>query len=168
VCRPKNQSFFVQRDFSGRTAVGLAILPLEQGFTTDSLTLLGEQDILGDRLARAPRRRRNLDDFITEAAALSSGDLVVHAEHGIGRYEGLETIDVAGAPHDCLKVLYAGEDRLFVPVENIEVLSRYGSEEAGVQLDRLGGVAWQSRKTRQIVANRSFPRRVSSVIHARK
>ena len=130
------------------SAVGLAILPLEQGFTTDSLTLLGEQDILGDRLARAPRRRRNLEDFITEAGALSSGDLVVHAEHGIGRYEALETIDVAGAPHDCLKVLYAGDDRLFVPVENIEVLSRYGSEEAGAQLDRLGGVAWQSRKAR--------------------
>jgi transcription-repair coupling factor (superfamily II helicase) len=131
-----------------RSAVGLAILPLEQGFATDSLVLLGEQDILGDRLSRAPRRRRSLDDFITEAAALSSGDLVVHSEHGIGRYEALETIDVAGAPHDCLKVLYAGDDRLFVPVENIEVLSRYGSEDAGVQLDRLGGVAWQSRKSR--------------------
>jgi transcription-repair coupling factor (superfamily II helicase) len=131
-----------------RSTVGLAILPLEQGYTTDTVVLLGEQDILGDRLARPPRRRRSLDDFITEAAALSSGDLVVHTEHGIGRYEGLETIDVAGAPHDCLKVLYAGDDRLFVPVENIEVLSRYGSEEAGAQLDRLGGVGWQSRKAR--------------------
>ncbi|HKS88060.1 MAG TPA: transcription-repair coupling factor, partial [Stellaceae bacterium] len=131
-----------------KTVVGLAILPLEQGFATDDLVLLGEQDILGDRLARTPRRRRSLDEFITEAASLSSGDLVVHDEHGIGRYEGLETIDVGGAPHDCLKVLYAGDDRLFVPVENIEVLSRYGSEDAGVQLDRLGGVAWQSRKAR--------------------
>jgi transcription-repair coupling factor (superfamily II helicase) len=135
-----------------QAAVGLAVLPLEQGFATAALVLLGEQDILGDRLARAPRPRgqwrRNLDEFITEAASLAAGDLVVHAEHGIGRYEGLETIDVAGAPHDCLKVLYAGDDRLFVPVENIEVLSRYGSEEAGAQLDRLGGVAWQSRKAR--------------------
>ena len=114
-----------------KAATGLAILPLEQGFATDALVVLGEQDILGDRLARVPRRRRNLDEFITEAASLAPGDLVVHAEHGIGRYEALETIDVAGAPHDCLKVLYAGDDRLFVPVENIEVLSRYGSEEAG-------------------------------------
>src|SRR5205823_3772106 len=62
--------------------------------------------------------------------------------------EALETIDAAGAPHDCLRVLYAGADKLFVPVENIEVLSRFGSEDAGVQLDRLGGVAWQSRKAR--------------------
>src|SRR5260221_64452 len=128
--------------------VGLATLPLEEGFATEGLVLLGEQDIRGDRLARAPRRRRSLDEFITEAASLSAGDLVVHAEHGIGRYEALETIDVAGAPHDCLKVLYAGDDRLFVPVENIEVLSRYGSEEAGAQLDRLGGAGWQSRKAR--------------------
>ena len=130
------------------SSVGFAVLPLEQGFTTDALVLLGEQDILGDRLARTPRRRRNLDQFIAEATNLSPGDLVVHADHGIGRYEALETIDVAGAPHDCLRVLYAGDDRLFVPVENIEVLSRFGSEEAGAQLDRLGGVAWQSRKAR--------------------
>jgi transcription-repair coupling factor (superfamily II helicase) len=131
-----------------RSAVGLVLLPLEQGFATDAVVLLGEQDILGDRLARVPRRHRSLDEFITEAASLSAGDLIVHAEHGIGRYEALETIDVAGAPHDCLKVLYAGDDRLFVPVENIEVLSRYGSEDAGAQLDRLGGVGWQSRKAR--------------------
>jgi transcription-repair coupling factor (superfamily II helicase) len=130
------------------SAVGLAVLPLEQGFVTDRLALLGEQDILGDRLARVPRRRRNLDQFIAEATSLTPGDLVVHAEHGIGRYEALETIDVAGAPHDCVRVLYAGDDKLYVPVENIEVLSRFGSEDAGVQLDRLGGVAWQSRKAR--------------------
>jgi transcription-repair coupling factor (superfamily II helicase) len=130
------------------SAVGLAVLPVEQGFATDEMVLLGEQDILGDRLARTARRRRGLDQFITEAAALTPGDLVVHADHGIGRYEALETIDVAGAPHDCVRVLYAGDDKLYVPVENIEVLSRFGSEDAGVQLDRLGGVAWQSRKAR--------------------
>src|SRR5215813_8277992 len=130
------------------SAVGLAVLPVEQGFATDEMVLLGEQDILGDRLARTARRRRSLDQFITEAAALTPGDLVVHADHGIGRYEALETINVAGAPHDCVRVLYAGDDKLYVPVENIEVLSRFGSEDAGVQLDRLGGVAWQSRKAR--------------------
>jgi len=66
-----------------RQAVGLAILPLEEGFATEALVLLGEQDILGDRLARTPRRRRNLDDFITEAASLSPGDLVVADDDGV-------------------------------------------------------------------------------------
>jgi transcription-repair coupling factor (superfamily II helicase) len=130
------------------SAVGLAVLPIEQGFTTGGLVVLGEQDILGDRLARRARRRRNLDQFISEATALTPGDLIVHVDHGIGRYEALETIDVAGAPHDCVRVLYAGDDKLYIPVENIEVLSRFGSEDAGVQLDRLGGIAWQSRKAR--------------------
>src|SRR6202030_2298431 len=102
----------------------------------------------GDRLARPPKRRQNFDKFIAEVSNLAGGDLVVHAEHGIGRYDGLVTLEVSGAPHDCLRVIYAGDDKLFVPVENIEVLSRFGSEQADVQLDRLGGLAWQSRKAR--------------------
>src|SRR5690606_22377333 len=78
----------------------------------------------------------------------SAGDFVVHADHGIGRYEGLETLDVGGAPHDCLRLTYAGNDKLYVPVENIEVLSRYGGEDAIVELDKLGGAAWHARKAR--------------------
>ena len=128
--------------------VGLAVLGLERGYAIEDAALISEQDILGDRLARPARRRANFDQFIAEVSALQSGDLVVHVEHGIGRYDGLVTLEVAGAPHDCLRVLYAEGDKLFVPVENIEVLSRYGSEESDVQLDRLGGVAWQSRKAR--------------------
>jgi len=128
--------------------VGLVVLPLEHGFQVGRLTLISEQDILGDRLSRPRRRRSNVDKFIAEVSALSVGDLVVHADHGIGRYEGLVTLDVGGAAHDCLKVVYQGDDKLFVPVENIEILSRYGSEDAGAQLDKLGGVGWQSRKAR--------------------
>jgi transcription-repair coupling factor (superfamily II helicase) len=124
-----------------------AVLPIELGFETEALAVLSEQDILGDRLAR-PRKRRKASSLIAEAAALSPGDFIVHADHGIGRYDGLKTLDVTGAPHDCLELVYAGGDKLFLPVENIELVSRYGSEDAGVQLDKLGGVAWQARKAR--------------------
>ncbi|HYC12777.1 MAG TPA: transcription-repair coupling factor, partial [Stellaceae bacterium] len=130
------------------SAVGLFVLGIETGYTTPDFSLVTEQDILGDRLARPARRRQNVEQFITEVSTLLVGDLVVHVDHGIGRYDGLVTLDVAGAPHDCLRILYAGDDKLFVPVENIEVLSRYGSEAADAVLDRLGGVAWQSRKAR--------------------
>ena len=71
---------------------------------------------------------------------------MVHADHGIGRYDGLVTLEVGGAPHDCLRLIYAGGDKLFVPVENLDVLSRYGSADGAVQLDRLGGLGWQTRK----------------------
>ena len=123
------------------------VLPIEAGFVTRDLAIISETDILGDRLAR-PRRRRRAQNFLAEAASLSAGDLVVHIDHGIGRYEGLKTLDVAGAPHDCLDIQYAGESRLYLPVENIDLLTRYGAESEGVQLDRLGGAAWQGRKAR--------------------
>ena len=123
------------------------VLPLDAGFETPDLAVIAETDILGDRLAR-PGRRRRASNFLAEASALSPGDLVVHIDHGIGRYEGLRTLDVQGAPHDCLELQYGGEAKLYLPVENIDLLTRYGSEGDGVQLDRLGGAAWQSRKAR--------------------
>ena len=128
--------------------IGVIVLPLEHGWQAGKLVLISEQDILGDRLVRPRRKRTNVDKFIAEVSALSVGDFVVHAEHGIGRYDGLETLSVGGAAHDCLKVVYQGDDKLFVPVENIEILSRYGSEDSEAQLDKLGGVAWQGRKAR--------------------
>ena len=123
------------------------VLPLDAGFETESLAVISETDILGDRLAR-PRRRRRATNFLAEASALTPGDLVVHIEHGIGRYEGLKTLDVQGAPHDCLELQYGGEAKLYLPVENIDLLTRYGADSEGVQLDRLGGAAWQARKAR--------------------
>jgi transcription-repair coupling factor (superfamily II helicase) len=128
--------------------IALAVLGLESGFETDSLAVIGEQDILGDRLVRPRRAAKRAENFIAEVSSLAAGDLVVHVDHGIGRFVGLKTIEAAGAPHDCLEVHYAGNDKLFLPVENIELLSRYGSEEVAVDLDRLGGAAWQSRKAR--------------------
>jgi transcription-repair coupling factor (superfamily II helicase) len=131
-----------------RATVAFVVLGLEDGFDSPDLALITEQDILGDRLVRPSRKRRLAENFIAEASSLEMGDLVVHVEHGIGRYDGLQRVEVAGAPHDCLRILYEGGDRLLVPVENIEALSRYGSEEAGARLDRLGGVVWQARRAR--------------------
>lgn len=128
--------------------VGVVVLPQEQGFETDDLAIISEQDILGDRLVRRARKAKKAADFLNELSLLSPGDLMVHVDHGIGRFEGLKTIEVQGAPHDCLLLIYAENARLFLPVENLELLSRYGSESEGVQLDRLGGGAWQAKKAR--------------------
>ncbi len=132
----------------GAGGVALAVLGLEHGFETDAYALVGEQDILGDRLVRRRRKRKPAENLLGEVAALTAGDLVVHVDHGIGRFAGLETITAAGAPHDCLELHYAGGDKLYLPVENIELLTRYGGEDAEAQLDRLGGVGWQTRKAR--------------------
>jgi transcription-repair coupling factor (superfamily II helicase) len=123
------------------------VLPVEHGFTTGDVAVIAETDILGDRLAR-PRRKRRASNFLAEASALTTGDLVVHLDHGIGRYEGLKTLDIQEAPHDCLEIIYGGDSKLYLPVENIDLLTRYGADADGVQLDRLGGAAWQARKAR--------------------
>ena len=128
--------------------VALAVLGLESGFETADAAVVSEQDILGDRLVRPRRAAKRAENFIAEATSLSAGDLVVHVDHGIGRFVGLQNIEAAGAPHDCLEIHYAGGDKLFLPVENIELLSRYGSEDTSVELDRLGGTGWQTRKAR--------------------
>ncbi|MCY4589512.1 MAG: transcription-repair coupling factor [Alphaproteobacteria bacterium] len=138
-------------EFEGLAAhvVGVAVLPFENGFRAEGTLYITETDVLGERQSRPARRRRRAgEDFLRDAAALSEGDHVVHADYGVARYEGLETLDLGGAAHDCLKLLYADDDRLYVPVENIEILSRYGSSDSLVQLDRLGSAAWQARKSR--------------------
>ena len=72
------------------------MLPLETGFETGKLVVVAEQDILGDRLVRRSKKRKRASDFIAEASALSAGDIVVHADHGIGRFIGLRTIEAVG------------------------------------------------------------------------
>lgn len=133
---------------ANKKLIAVTVLPIESGFETDDLAIISEQDVLGDRLVRKSRRNKKADNFLKEASALNAGDLVVHASHGIGRFDGLETVEVSGAAHDCLQLTYHGGDKLFVPVENIEVLSRFGNEDAAAQLDKLGGVAWQARKAK--------------------
>ena len=129
-------------------SVALVVVPLEHGFTAPAVAVVTEQDLLGDRLVRRAKRKKSADAFMSELAMLSPGDLVVHRDHGIGRYEGLTSIPVGFSPHDCVALTYAGGDKLFVPVENLDVLSRYGSDSEGIGLDRLGGEAWQRRKSK--------------------
>lgn len=141
---------------SWQEALGLAargapvalVLPLETGFSSEGLEVVTEQDILGDRLVRRKKRKKSADAFLAELSALTTGDLVVHMEHGIGRYEGLQSVPVGQSPHDCVMLVYAGGDKLYIPVENLEVLSRYGSDSELVALDKLGGEAWQKRRSR--------------------
>ena len=126
-------------------------LPLTHGFIAPSITVISEQDILGERQSNIHRKKRSTtEQFLAEAANFTEGELVVHREHGVGRFAGLVTVEVQDRAHDCLKLIYAGDDKLFVPVENIDILSRYGDnlEEGDAILDKLGGASWQSRKAR--------------------
>ncbi len=130
----------------GKTGLFLAVWALEHGFETPGMTVISEQDVLGDRLIRAPRKKKRAENFLTETQSLSPGDLVVHVDHGVGRYLGLEVVTAAGAAHETIALEYAESAKLYLPVENIELLSKYGHDEG--LLDRLGGGAWQAKKAK--------------------
>ena len=130
----------------GKHGVHLAVWTLDAGFETQEFTVISEQDVLGDRLIRSSKRKRRADNFLTEANSLAPEDLVVHVDHGVGRFVGLEVITAIGVAHECLLIEYAENSKLYLPVENIELLSKYG-HETGL-LDKLGGGAWQAKKAK--------------------
>jgi transcription-repair coupling factor (superfamily II helicase) len=150
-----------------KEATGVAVLALDHGFEAGDFAILAEQDILGDRMVRPRGRARKAQNFLTEASALAPGDLVTHIEHGIGRYVGLKSIAALGAPHDCLELHYDG-GKLFLPVENIELLTRYGADEGTTQLDRLGGAGWQHRKARMKARVREIAAELIRIAAARE
>lgn len=127
--------------------IGLGVLPTATGMRAPDIVIFSEQDVLGERIIRTQKKRKTSEIFMLEAAGFDTGELVVHREHGIGRFDGLITVDVNAIKHDCIKIIYQGGDRIFLPVENIEMISRYGSDHEHTELDKLGGVAWQKRKS---------------------
>lgn len=135
-------------EFLNENVPALSVIEMGRGFEAPGLVVLTEEDVLGTRVGRSYKSKKRADLFIQEVSSLQIGDFVVHREHGIGRYEGLKTLDVGGSPHDCLDVVYEGGDKIYIPVENLDMLSRYGASDTVASLDRLGGVAWQARKAR--------------------
>lgn len=132
---------------AGMKKIAVLVLNVARGFKTDELCVISDVDIFGERQNRRVRKVK-AEDFISDVSSLNVGELVVHIEHGLGRFMGLENIVASGAPHDCLKILYAHDDKLFVPVENIEVISRYGADDDNIVLDTLGGLAWEAKKNK--------------------
>ena len=131
-----------------QNSVVLTVMELPHGFRNEKYYLIAEADILGAKKNRRTSHKVSSKDFIADISSLNIGELVVHLEHGIGRFMGLENISAGGADHDCLKILYANDDKLFVPVENIEMISRYGADDENIQLDTLGGMAWEAKKSK--------------------
>ena len=142
------QSYKDAINIAQKKGVALALLGLQHGFSSDDLYVVTEQDIWGERKNIRKTKKVTAENLIDDISSLNIGEYVVHIEHGIGRFDGLENIITDGIAHDCLKLIYANNDKLYVPVENIEVISRYGSEDSNVVLDTLGGCAWEAKKAK--------------------
>lgn len=129
-----------------KNAINLAVLPFEGGVIYKDICLISDDLIFGKRLKAKQQASKKLKNILTELDSLNEGELVVHTEHGIGRFEKIETINAQGRMHDCLKIVYKDNDILYLPVENIDLIKRFGADNA--ELDKLGGVSWQRRKSK--------------------
>lgn len=131
-----------------KNVINLGIAPLATGFISSKYLFLSENDILGSKFVTQSHKSasRKLKNILTELDNIVEGEIVVHKEHGIGRFEKIQTIHVDNIAHDCLKIIYANNDILYLPVENIDQFKKYGGDD--VILDKLGSAGWQKRKSK--------------------
>ncbi|MCE3254859.1 MAG: mfd [Rickettsiaceae bacterium] len=128
-----------------KNQIGLCVLPIGNGFFTSDLMIIGEAALLGEKTNRQTSKK-SAERILSEGITLQVGELVVHRYHGIGKFDGLHHIETSGITNDFLKILYFGSDVLFVPVEDINLITRYGSDNALITLDRLGNNSWKNRR----------------------
>ncbi len=133
-------------DFAAsKNSLGLAVWPLGQGYEFPAMTIVSEHDIFGtSKSAHAKRKKAQSAWF--HSADLKPGELLVHADHGIGRYLVLETFTINGISQDFVVLEYADGGKLSIPVADLDLLSRYGESKGN--LDRLGSASWQERRAR--------------------
>ena len=140
--------------YRGRSAVIVAQVSHGFRLPEDGLVVLAEEDVFGERRHRRRSRPRPVADYLTGLSQLASGDYVVHTDHGIGQYHGLHHLGVAGTEGDYLHLEYASGDKLYVPVERINLVQKYtGAGGAAPALDRLGSQTWErvKRRTREAI-----------------
>lgn len=141
-----------QSFLDGKDKIAIAIAPLEQGLvqTEPALAVISEAQLFGERIQQQRRRKQtqdNADLVVKNLTELKIGAPVVHIDHGVGRYRGLETITIDDQTSEFLTLEYADEAKLYVPVTNLHLISRFsGSDEDLAPLHRLGNENWQKAK----------------------
>lgn len=130
------------------TYVNKSALAFGSIFNFLKLAFIAEDDIFGQKTKRTGKSGKQ-KSFNTALSDLEPGDLVVHVDHGIGKFAGLVRLSMRGVDNDYVLILYAKDEKLYLPVHRINLIKPHGSaSDAGVRLDRLGGTAWQSKKSK--------------------
>ncbi len=136
----------------GDKKLNICVSPIAQGLKLHSpdLTVISEGELFGSHVHQTRRRRQsheNADQIVKNLTELNIGAAVVHIDHGVGRYRGLEILDIDGQAHEFLLLEYAGNDKLYVPVASLDRISRYsGADEKSTPVNRLGSDQWEKAK----------------------
>jgi transcription-repair coupling factor (superfamily II helicase) len=136
----------IPQEFNAHTTIILSAI--KHGYSCSEYTLVTESDIFGQSLQNFRKKSTATKNTHNELSSFSIGELVVHNEYGIGRFLGLETVELSNTRHDCIKIEYSDNNKLFIPVENINLITRYGSDSENVSLDSLGSSSWQIKKAK--------------------
>lgn len=128
--------------------IGLIVLPIDHGFICGDMHIISEGDLFGDKIYSKKRKNSHKGDFLKDLSSMNTGELVVHREFGIGKFLDLVNMDIQGINRDFVMLEYSGGDKLYVPVENLDILSKFGNNSDAVALDKLGSNNWQERTAR--------------------
>lgn len=129
--------------------IGLINVIIKNGFECDDLIVITEQDLFGEKIIKTSSSEKSLEKILKEQIDLNIGDLVVHRDYGLGRFIGLETIGkYDGIANDYLKIEYANITHLFVPIEDFDLITRYGEFNEDVILDKLGSEKWAVKRNK--------------------
>jgi len=135
---------------SSEERLAIAIAPLDEGLLLDEVALVAESPLFGQRVMQRRRREKSRDggdNVIKNLTELREGAPVVHIDHGVGRYQGLVTLEIEGQAQEFLLLQYADEAKLYVPVASLHLIARYtGSDDALAPLHKLGSETWQKAK----------------------
>ena len=123
--------------------IDIIIFPIDYGFENTYLKLITSYEIFQ---IKAKSKEKKYKNNISNISNLNMEDYIVHNDHGVGRYLGLKTIQIAHMPHDCLVIEYLNASKLYIPVENINVISKYGDSGKNVTLDKLGSKTWDKKR----------------------
>jgi len=135
---------------ASKERLAITIAPLDEGLQLDNVALIAESPLFGQRVMQRRRREKTRDggeNVIKNLTELREGAPVVHIDHGVGRYQGLVTLEIEGQAQEFLLLQYAEDAKLYVPVASLHLIARYtGSDDALAPLHRLGSETWQKAK----------------------
>ncbi|PPR16207.1 MAG: Transcription-repair-coupling factor [Alphaproteobacteria bacterium MarineAlpha9_Bin3] len=138
---------WVIKNFSSNNIISLLIANFEKGFEIGNNIIISETDIFGKRYSKVNKSKK-LETALQEAESFNIGDYLVHLEYGVGRYNGLKVVEINKVKHDCIELEYLSKDKLLIPVQNINLLSKFSSKDSQPLLDKLGSKSWSNKKRR--------------------
>ncbi|MBN2516753.1 MAG: DEAD/DEAH box helicase, partial [Deltaproteobacteria bacterium] len=169
---PAGTSFFSElHGYDGRGRLILMTGKIKEGFSYPSmgLVIISEEEIFGRKIPRKRKAYAREGFFLKSFGELTEGDFVVHGDHGIGLYRGLEKLAVQNIENDFLLVEYGGGDKLYIPVDRLDHIQRYiGPEGYTPSMDRLGGTSWETVEKRVKKSVRAIAKELVAVYAARE